>query len=1026
MKKISLVFGMLFLFAGMAFAQRTVSGTVSDAEGNPLIGATVLVQGTSTGTVSDIDGAYSISVPEGGEVLVFSYTGYATLEVALGSSNVMDVVLEESAAQLSEVVVVGYGTQIKSTLTGNIAKVAGEELENLPVPSVEQAMQGRSAGVFVEAVNGKPGGAIRVRIRGASSISASNQPLYVIDGIPITVESQNASGAPLNPLADLNFNDIESIDILKDASASAIYGSRAANGVVLITTKKGKAGTSKIDFNYQVGTSRPTGYREFLNTAEYIELFTEAAQNLDEIEGNVPGGFTWKEWVEGRFNRYSGPSDWKTQETDTDWQELAFADNPISQQANLNFSGGNNTTTFYAGLGFSDQQGILKGNGFERMSARLNLDHKATDKLTVGLNFSLARTFTDQVSNDNAFSTPLQLIALAPITPDRNYTNEPFLSGSRLIQPGELFDRPVATYYNGLIELEESQRNVVSYRTLANGYARWQLAPGLVLNGEMAADIYNLRDDLFQGSITFGGQASNGYAYSRATQVLNYNTKLFANYAKTFGSHNLDFTLGTEYQDSRNQSTDSEGQQFPVDDLKTISSAADITGGSSFLTEFTFVSYFTRVNYNFNRKYLLSFSGRVDGSSRFGTNNRYGFFPAASLGWVLSEEGFLKDNSTLSFLKLRASYGLIGNAAIGNFEHLGLFGAEGYNGVSGLQPSQIPNPDLTWENTAQVDIGLDFGFLKDRINGEIDYYQKVTSDLLLGVPVPATSGFTIQTQNIGEVVNKGLEFVLNTNNTVGAFKWNTSFNMAYNINEVTKLADGQDLIDPGSSRLMNVVKLGQPIGVFWGAEYAGVDPDNGDPLWYVNKEGSGRETTSNYSDAEFVALGNPSPEWIGGVTNTFDWKGFNLSIQFQGVFGNMIHNSAGSFMSANGDWFDNQTRDQLDRWQKPGDITNVPRAIFLGGHGTQSRSSRYLSDGSYVRLKNVTFGYEFPKKVLDNIGVRRLRLYVVGQNLLTFTNYDGWDPEVTTDAFVNNTTFGVDFYAAPQPKTVAFGINVGF
>jgi TonB-linked SusC/RagA family outer membrane protein len=1024
MKKLSLVFGMMLFVLGTTLAQRTISGTVTDADGEALIGASILAQGTTSGTVTDIDGSYTLNVPEGVTTLVFSYTGFRSREVALGTSNVIDVTLEEAVEQLNEVVVVGYGTQIKSTVTGNIAKVGSEQLENTPVTSLEQNLQGKSAGVFIESVNGKPGAQMRVRIRGSASITASNQPLYVIDGIPVTTASQNVSGAPLNPLADLNFNDIESVEILKDASAAAIYGSRAANGVILITTKQGKKGKTKIEAGYQFGFSNPTGRREFLNAEEYVELFTEAAVNLDEIEGNTPDGFNWKDWVEARFDRYAGPSDWRAQQTDTDWQDEAFRDNALSRQANLNFSGGDEKTRFYVGLGWSDQEGILVGNGFNRLSGRLNLDHNVNEKLTVGLNMSLSRTFTDQVSNDNAFSTPLQLVAQAPISPPRNILNTPFTGdfGGRTFQPGELLDRPYTTYYNGLIDTEEAQREITTYRNIANGYVRYELAPGLRINAEAAIDLYNVRDDAFWGVKTFTGQANNGTGSSNTSQILNVNTKAYANYITTLNDvHNLDLVAGIEYQRSQRDFTGVDGNEFPVDDLKTIASAADITFGTSTFTEFSFASYFLRANYNFDRKYLLSVSARVDGSSRFGENNRYGVFPAVSAGWVLSEEDFLAGSSTISFLKLRASWGQTGNAAIGNFPSLGLFGAEGYNGTPGLQPTQIPNPDLTWENVTQIDIGIDFGFVDNRINGEIDYYLKETDDLLLNVPVPSTAGFTSQTQNVGAIKNSGVEFVLNTNNLVGDFKWSTSLNLAFNQNEVTRLAEGQEMIDDG----LNIVKVGEPIGVFFGKEYAGVDPTNGDAIWFVNGEGTGDETTNVFSEANDVVIGNPNPDVIGGVTNDFSYKGFSLSVSFRGTFGQQLFNTAGNFMSAQGAWFDNQTKDQLNRWTPTNTDTDVPKAIFLGGNGDQRRQSRYISEGSFVRLQNVTFGYEFPRSVLQSIGLSRLRLYVTGQNLATFTDYDGWDPEVSSDAFVGNISFGQDFYAAPQPKTVVFGINIG-
>jgi TonB-dependent starch-binding outer membrane protein SusC len=390
---------------------------------------------------------------------------------------------------------------------------------------------------------------------------------------------------------------------------------------------------------------------------------------------------------------------------------------------------------------------------------------------------------------------------------------------------------------------------------------------------------------------------------------------------------------------------------------------------------------------------------------------------------VLSEEGFLNNNRILSFLKVRGSYGFTGNAGIGNFQHLGLYGAQAYNGQSGLAPTQIPNPDLEWEKSAQTDIGIDFGLFNNRLNGEIDYYYKKTTDLLLDVPVPATSGFAVQTQNIGAVENKGLEFVLNSNNLVGAFKWNTSFNIAFNRNKVLKLAPGQDLID---NNILNVVKVGHPIGAFFGAEYAGVDPANGDALFYKNTPESGRETTNDFTKANFVVLGSPAPTVIGGITNSFSWKGLSLDVVLQGVGGNEIYNLAGRYMSCQGCEIDNQTRDQLKHWDKPGDITNVPEPRFRVPNGDQERNSRYLSDGAYLRMRTVNLGFDLPKSVIGKVKLARAKVYFVGQNLLTFTKYDGWDPEVTSDDYADNVVSGLDFYSAPQPKTYAFGINIGF
>jgi len=488
--------------------------------------------------------------------------------------------------------------------------------------------------------------------------------------------------------------------------------------------------------------------------------------------------------------------------------------------------------------------------------------------------------------------------------------------------------------------------------------------------------------------------------------------------------------LGAEFQYTTVDNARTEGEQFPLDDLKTLASSGLITVGTSTLTKYSFLSYFSRVNFDYKAKYLFTVSGRVDGSSRFGADNRYGFFPAASVGWVLSKENFLAGSNTLSFLKLRTSYGLTGNAGISNFGHLGLYGVGSYNSGSGLYPTQIPNPDLGWETTAQLDFGLDYGFFKNRISGEIDYYIKKTSDLLLSVPVPATSGYSTMLQNVGAVENHGIEFVINTNNLTGKFTWNTNLNISFNKNEVTDLG-GQKSIDNGSARYMNIVKVGEPIGVFYGAEYAGVDPANGDALWYVNTQDAdgnitdNTSTTNDFTDANFISLGKPTPNLIGAVTNTLGYKGFEFAFTFQGVTGNDIHLIGDQWMGANGVWFDNQLKSQLASWTKPGDKTDIPQARLGYDNGDQSRNSRYLSDGAYIKLRSLSLGYELPKRIVSKAGLDRMRIFITGQNLLTFTRYEGWDPEVSTDFLNDNVTSGADFYSAPQARSIVFGINIG-
>ncbi|HMQ59406.1 MAG TPA: TonB-dependent receptor [Flavilitoribacter sp.] len=989
-----------------AFAQRSIRGKVADSNGEPLIGVNILVQGAGTGTVTDYDGNYSLEVPAGNDVLVFSYTGYASREITLGPSNVVDVVMEEGAIGLDEVIVVGYGTQIKSNLTGNIAKVSGDDIKALPVPSFESAIQGRTSGVFIESTSGKLGEGIKVRVRGSSSISASNQPLFVVDGVPITSEDQGINNnQPTNPLRDINPADIESIEVLKDASAAAIYGSRASNGVVIITTKRGKEGKTNINLNIQKGISSPTNKVGFLNAAEYRELYTEATLRYlgidpvtaTEEDQNDARQFLEDVLVEG-FN-----SDF---ETDVNWEDQAFSNDAGFQQVDLSASGGNANTQFFAALGWSDQNGIIIGNNFERMSGRLNLDQRATDRLRFGMGLNLVRSNLTRVANDNAFATPMQLVALAPTQPAYLPDGEP---------------NPNTIYYNGLIEKKYAQSVTSSFRTLGNAYGVYDLLPGLSFRSEVGVDILNQQEENYQGRLTQDG-APGGQAESRSVRVINYNTNNFFSFDKQFGQNNLELVLGMSFQRSDRNITSIQSKGFPSDDLNTIASAAEPIFTSASEDGFSFLSYFSRANYRLMDRYLLSLSGRIDGSSKFGKNNRYGFFPAASAGWIISNEPFMENSTTLSFLKIRASYGVTGNAPVANFASLGTWAGNNYTTVSGLSPSTLPSPDLKWETTYQADLGLDIGMFRDRLTLELDYYMKKTKDLLLSRPLPAISGYTSIFENVGEMENKGFEIVLNSKNFVGEFQWSTSLNLALNRNKVTKLNSDADIISG-----VNRVRVGQPLGIFYMPEYAGVDPDNGDALYFDGEGG----TTNDYNAAPQMIVGDPNPDFVGGFSNTLSYRGFDLNVFLQFVYGNDVFNQGGQYQSNNASGFvDNQTKDQLKRWRQPGDITDVPRAELVGDIG-DSNSSRYLSDGSYFRLKTLSVGYNVPDRLMQRIGFQSLRVYVTGLNLLTFTDYKGWDPEVSTPGTGRTTTNtniiqGVDFYTAPQARTITVGVNAGF
>ncbi|HTH56454.1 MAG TPA: TonB-dependent receptor [Cyclobacteriaceae bacterium] len=1017
-KRIPIFLWLLLLSTSMLAQSRVISGKVISIEdGQPIAGVNVVIKGTAVGTTTDVDGKYSLTANLGA-VISFTFIGRSTKEITVGEQAIVDVSMDVDAKQLGEVVVVGYGTMEKRDLTGNVAQISSAALNGIPVTSIEQSMQGKAAGVFIESQNGKLGQGIKVRIRGASSLSASNQPLYVIDGIPVTSQSQSSNGAETNPLADLNFNDVASVEILKDASAAAIYGSRAANGVVLITTKRGKSGKTNFSINYFTGVSKETGRRQFLNAQQYVDVESQAATNAAALDPSFP----YVAFNNSRLQRYAaGNTNYTTY--NTDWQNQVFRAAPMNQ-IDVSASGGNDKTRFFVSGQYSDQNGILIGNSFKRLTARMNLDHKATDKFNFGINFNFARTENHRLSNDNFFSTPLQIVALSPITPTVDPRTS-LLSGELDNSTG-LPNTNFPVYYNPMISVNNAHYVATVYRNWSNAYATYTFLPGLTFRSEVGADILFQTEDQYLGSLTVRDTGTpNGQGFNTTTLVVNYTTNNYLKFEKTMGLHTFDLTGGMSFQRSRNDGTSITAQQFPSDAYKNISGAALIVAASAAPTNFSFLSYFARGNYKFKDRYLLSLSGRVDGSSRFGDDNRYGFFPAASAGWIVSEESFMQNFNYVSNLKLRASYGLTGNAEISNFASRGLYSPAPYVGAGGQAPSQLKNPNLKWETTAQMDIGLDFSILNSRISFEIDYYQKKTSDLLLARNVKGTSGFQTYIQNVGNLENKGVEFVVSSQNYVGEFKWATSFNLAHNENKITNLA-GQLL---GTNDLNRAIE-GQPIGVFYGREFAGADKNNGDALYVLNTknpDGSiNRGTTNDFNAAQQVVLGNPNPKWVGGITNNFSYKGIDLSIVFQGVQGNKIYNAGGQYMSSSAsNGYDNQTTDQLRAWKNPGDVTDVPQLRLFFANGVNP-SSRYITDGSYLRLKTLTLGYNLPKAVISRLKMEKMRIYFSAQNLLTFTAYKGWDPEVNADAFASNINQGQDFYSAPQPKTYTMGINIGF
>lgn len=998
--KISTYFLLLFTFwITIATAQeKTISGKITSQEdGLPLPGVNVIIKGGSQGTQTDFDGNYSILVNQG-ETLVFSYIGFNSQEKLVTSVDSINIVLQIDVSELDEVIVVGFGTQSKRRVTDNIASISSEDINLVPSASFQSALTAKASGVQITQINGKVEGGIKIRIRGVSTITSSQEPLYVIDGVPLINADEAINNSPINPLISLNPNDIESIEILKDASSAAIYGARGTNGVVIITTKKGKSGKTTVSLNSSFGWSEATNKRDWLNAEQYVELFTESRENA---------GLS----AESTFDFFSGGEDWRNGAIDTDWQDLALVKG-YTRDYGISISGGNDKTQIFFSTAYNNTTGIVRGNELERFNIRANVNHNVSEKFKVGINTNLSKTTIDRIADDNAFSTPLQVIAQVPISAPYNEDGTP--------------NNNTALYHNFLADEVNGSFETNIWKGTANIYGQFFFSPELSLRSEFGYDFNDQVAERFSGSLTESASVG-GFGTANAVETERYLLTNYFTYSKNIGDNDsLEATLGMSFEETERRVQFIQAQGFPSDDLQTLNSASDITNGGSSRSTFNFLSYFGRATYSIKDKYLLKGSIRYDGSSRFGEDNRYGWFPAASAGWIISEENFINESKAISLLKLRASWGITGNAGIGNFASLSLFQGSPYNQKAALAPVQLGDSSLKWEKTTQYDVGLDYGFLNNRITGEIDYYVKKTKDILLSEPVPATSGFTTITSNVGEIQNKGFEFVINTKNVITEnFSWSTNINISINENEVTKLPGG-DII-----RGRNIVREGEIASSFYMIEYAGVDPANGDALFYINDElpdGSlNKATTNNSNEAQRTILGSPYPKWLGGFSNNLNYKDFDFSFTFQGQWEASIYNSGGRFQSANGDYWDNQSVDQLNRWQNPGDITNVPQARFNQSNGTR-HSSRYLQNADFIRLRNLTFGYTLPQTVIDKLSINRLRVYFAGFNLLTITDYDGYDPESTSDAnaSANNIQVGDTFYSAPPAKTFTLGFNIDF
>lgn len=1015
--KLPLLFSLLLMSAAVFGQQRTITGTVTEAsDGTTLPGVTILVKGTTNGTTTDLNGNYTLRVNENAKALVFSFIGMKTTEVPLKDQNVINVKMEIANTTLDELVVIGYGAVKKSDLTGSVASIGNEELKKIPVNSLDQGIQGKVTGVQVTQMSSQPGGATSVRIRGGNSILAGNEPLYVIDGV--LTESQidlSWIGSPAqNGLSSINPNDIESIEILKDASATSIYGARGANGVVLITTKRGKSGKDNLTFEAYFGMQVKAKDVNVMNATDFAKLYDEAGYNADSAY--VP--------------LYPNPD---SLGEGTDWQKEIYRNAPI-QNYQVSFSGSNDKTTYALSLGYYNQGGIIYGSDFKRYSFRVNLDRKMSSRLTGGTNLSYTRTEANTVPTDTpgGFFPGVVNTALIfnPALPVYDSTGQYTLTDPNA---DAWLDNPVAV-----------TRDVTAIdkvdRLLGNIYLEYAIIRDLKFRTNFGLDLYHSVQDMYTPRYVYSGSFNNGQARFATTDILNYIFDNTLTYNKTWNKiHSINALAGFTYQNNSTRTFIDIATGFPNDILGYygIEYATNMPTVYASFNNSTSVSYLTRVNYNLMDRYLFTVTCRVDGSSKFGSNNRYATFPSAAVAWRASEENFLKNVSWLSNLKLRVSYGLSGNDRIYNYAYIRTIASTIYyfnNSFpgSGFAPNNPGNNNLKWETTAQFDVGADVGFFDGRISATIDYYNKQTSDLLYYSNLPWVTGYSSYLNNIGKLRNNGVELALNTANFVGAFKWNSILNLSLNRNMVTELNGSELFINNDTYKLKignwAVIREGEPMGSFYGlvsdgiwqtaeAETAakyGAQPGD---FKYVDQNNDGK-----INSLDCGIIGHALPDFTWGFTNTFSFKNFTLDIFLQGSQGNQILNS-NRFELESGNGLSNASIKLLDRWTPTNPSNTYPRANRNADY--LHMSDRYLEDGSYLRVKTVTLSYELPDKAVKAIRLSRVKFYVTAQNLFTVTNYSGFDPEVGSFG-LDNTRLGYDFGSYPSVKTYILGASITF
>lgn len=984
--------------------QIDVTGKVTDENGEPLPGANVLEKGTNNGTTTDVDGNFSLSVANTSSVLVFSFIGYTTQEIAVGNQTTINIRLEPDTRTLNEVVVVGYGTVKKSDLTGAVSSVKSQELTAYPAIDAVQALQGRAPGVNITANNGAPGATMKVRIRGGTSINASSDPIFVVDGF--------VGGAVPPP------EDIESIEVLKDASATAIYGSRGANGVIMVTTKKGKAGKTQINFNASYSTQREINRLDLLNAQQFADYISEARPGFE------PMGY------------------------DTDWQDMIFRRGGV-QNYQLSFSGGNENVSYYVSGAYFDQKGVIINSNYDRFSLTSNTSIKATDRLNIGVNLFARRTSSDGVRTQEGSGglTPGVVASAFKFEPDQTiYKPDGTYTTARMNDP---HDNPYAV-------AKELQDQSISDWFQANVFGEYEIIRNLKFRTSFGVNTNNRRAGTYSPTAVTEGRNVGGRGTMEGLKSTVFLNENYLTWQKDFSeTSTLTAMAGYSYQTSRDEIWGAEAQNFLSDAFSfwNMGGSALYQAPWSSLTEQDISSYYARLNYSLNDRYIFTLNARYDGSSNFSANHKWAFFPSAAFAWNMKNENFMSDVDAISFWKWRFSYGITGNQSISPYQTLAnfsrVFTVIGGSIVNAVRPTSVANNDLTWESTAQLNIGADIGFFNDRISLTAEFYRMVTSDLLFSVELPQYSGYPTMLKNLGEVQNKGIELSISSRNIDRELKWDMIINFAANRNKVLALPGGNDIqYGSGPGHLVGlgntqILREGYPVGSFLGWIYDGVYQE-GDtfipgggfeqtPGGEKFRDISGRNadgTLTGEPDGALNAndqtiIGNPHPDFTWGWTNDLRYRNFDLNIFFQGSQGNDILSY--TLMELNLlSGINNATTEALRRWTPDNTNTDVPKA---SAGRTRRVSTRWIYDGSYLRLKNIALGYTLPSTALSQLGITKFRVYVSAQNLFTATKYDGYDPEVNYNSNSgqnSNRNLGLDYGSYPNAKSYTVGLNVGF